>query len=147
MSIQICFPTVAASIFLGLTACADPSTPVSAAKDAPPFDDRAALAVDKLRTYCAACHGLGPLRFISSDNNQNVWDDLYTEHAPGSHEIWAEGIATVLDWPSESPPPFDHPMDPTTGHDWMPKGELRLRLANDRTEGTTTRRFLYSMLD
>lgn len=95
------------------------------------------FAVQKLRTYCAACHALGGLRFIYSDDDSEVWSYLFTGQAPISKKLWSEAIQEVLSWPSDDPPPFNEPISPTK--DWMPKGEKRLRMAEDHENGTSIR--------
>lgn len=85
----------------------------------------------KLRQYCNACHGLGDeLRFIFSDNDEDTWNFIFTNTSPKSGKRWAEMIIKVLDWPSDTPPPFDQMMNPPDD-DWMPKGQKRLQLAED----------------
>lgn len=101
-------------------------------------------AVQKLRVYCNACHGLGRLRFIYSDDDEQVWSYLFSESAPISKKPWAQAIIEVLDWPSDLPPPFEKPIAPDK--DWMPKGEKRLRLADDTENGVSARRRIIEAL-
>ncbi len=98
-----------------------------------------AYTVGKLRTYCAACHALGELRFIHSDDDEEVWDYLFQAQAPNSKKIWAQAILEVLDWPSDAAPPFNQMMKPPD-QDWMPKGKKRLNLAADSVDGIAARR-------
>ena len=97
------------------------------------------FTVRKLRTYCAACHALGELRFIRSEDDREVWDFLFHNRAPNSKKLWAEGISEVLGWPTEAPPAFNQMMKPPD-LDWMPKGKKRLTLASDLDGGVSTRR-------
>lgn len=101
-------------------------------------------AASKLRQHCGACHGLGPLRFIWSGDDRELWRTLYSTRAPASGKTWAEGIAKVLSWPSDAPPPFDQVMEP--GRDWMPKGIKRVELANDMAGGMRVRRLILEAL-
>lgn len=96
-----------------------------------------AFTVGKLRTYCKACHAIGELRFIHSEDDAEVWNHLFTARAPNSGKLWADGIVEVLSWPSDEPPPFDQLMDPPE-RDWMPRGSKRLHLAAD-SEGARRR--------
>jgi cytochrome c1 len=112
----------------------------------PPFDADAQVTVSKLRQYCAACHAIGTLRFIRSDDDQEVWQYLFVNEAPNSRKIWAEAIVEVLSWPSDIPPPFDQPMDPRGDRDWMPKGGKRLSFASDTVDGQPTRHLVLETL-
>lgn len=103
------------------------------------------LAMQKLRQYCAACHGLGGLRFIHTESNEQLWVDIHTERSPKSQALWIDEIRKVLDWPSDSAPPVDHPMS-SPEKDWMPKGKKRLDLAAETIDGYPTRRFLLDTL-
>lgn len=98
-----------------------------------------AYTVGKLRKYCAACHALGDLRFIHSDDDQVVWEFLFRGMSPQSKRPWAEAILDVLDWPGDSPPPFTHLKKPPS-EDWMPKGKKRLDFAADLDNGVPARR-------
>ena len=98
----------------------------------------------KLRQYCQACHGLGELRFIYSENNEDLWKEISYGISPKSKMVWKRKIYEVLNWPSDAPPSFQEPM--SAGSDWMPKGIKRLDLANDKTNGTSTRRIMLETL-
>lgn len=98
-----------------------------------------AYTVGKLRTYCAACHALGDLRFINSDDDQAVWEYLFHNKSPQSKRLWSEAILDVLDWPSDAAPPFNQMKKPPS-EDWMPKGKKRVYLAADSESGVTARR-------
>ena len=102
--------------------------------------------VNKLRTYCAACHALGSVRFIYSDKNEDVWNYISAQKAPRSQKIWKDAIVEVLNWPTNSPPPPSPLMDPANNRDWMPKGSKRIDLANDQEGGTSIRRRIISEL-
>lgn len=120
----------------------------SAAADArfyDPLPPEPALAVQKLRTHCKACHGLGELRFLPSENDAETWRFILTERSPRSQKIWAEVIREVLDWPTDEPPPFDQMMVPPD-RDWMPKGYKRIAFSQDSVETELTRRFLLRVL-
>lgn len=105
------------------------------------------FAMIKLRTHCTACHGVGDLRFIYSDDDKEFWDYIHTQKAPRSKKLWSEAIREVLTWPSDAPPDFDKPLDPTTGRDWMPKGFKRLELAEDHVGDLSARQFILMNLD
>lgn len=98
--------------------------------------------VQKLRTFCTACHGLGELRFLHSDDNADVWEYINTQKAPRSQKLWTSAIREVLTWPSSQPPTM--PISPTK--DWMPKGYKRLELADDEIGELSTREFILSVL-
>lgn len=104
-----------------------------------------ALAVQKLRTHCKACHALGELRFLPSEDDSVTWDFVLHERSPRSGKLWVEAIREVLDWPTDDPPPFDQLMAPPD-RDWMPKGYKRIVFARDVVEGEPTRRFLLRVL-
>lgn len=101
-------------------------------------------AVQKLRTHCNACHGLGKLRFLWSQDDDAVWHYLLTAQAPVSRKIWAEGIIEVLDWPGGKMPAFDTTLP--SGKDWMPKGIKRVDLATDRLNGRDAREEVLALL-
>ncbi len=113
---------------------------------APPFDAKAQITVSKLRQFCAACHAVGSLRFIRSEDDNEVWQYIYLNQAPNSRKLWAQNIIDVLNWPSDAPPPFDQPMDPGNNRDWMPKGAKRLSLASDTASGQPTRMLMLEAL-
>lgn len=111
----------------------------------PPINLNQKFAVMKLRTYCNACHGVGELRFIHSDEDESVWNYIKTQTAPRSKKLWAEAIKDVLRWPSDAAPSFEQPMDPS-GKDWMPRGYKRLEFAQDSVGSQSTRNFILSTL-
>lgn len=96
--------------------------------------------VPKIREFCQSCHGVGDARFIKSENDAEVWASLFRERAPKSGKVWAQAMVDVLNWPSDSPPPFDSPIEP--GRDWMPKGSKRLGIAEDSFDGEPTRQVI-----
>lgn len=100
------------------------------------------FAAAKLREYCKACHAVGTMKFIQSDDDRVLWDGLFADRAPRSGKIWADAIAEVLAWPSDAAPPFDTTMDPPSNRDWMPKGAKRLDLAADTFGGIASRRLI-----
>jgi hypothetical protein len=114
--------------------------------EAPVFDADAKVAIQKMRTYCGACHAVGDLRFIRSDDDAEVWAYLFANRAPNSRKIWAQNIVEVLSWPRDVPPPFDQPMDPGNNRDWMPKGAKRLTFAEDQVGGEATRQLILRKL-
>jgi hypothetical protein len=93
--------------------------------------DHRQVAIDKLRQYCAACHGVGTLRFIRSDDDQIFWDSLFTERPDPNSRTWAELIAEVLDWPLDRPYPDFRQLRVPPNKDWMPKGFGRVELSED----------------
>lgn len=103
-------------------------------------------AMQKMRVYCRACHAVGEQRFITSDDDQIVWDYIHAERAPISGKLWSTAIFDVLDWPSDRPPAFDEIMDPINNRDWMPKGVKRMQLADDKVDGVATRRKILEAL-
>lgn len=113
---------------------------------APPFDAKAQLTVSKLRQYCAACHAVGNVRFIRSDDDSEVWQYIYFNRSPNANKLWSENIIEVLSWPGDVPPPFDQPMDPGHNRDWMPKGAKRLSLAAETVDGVATRKLMLQAL-
>ena len=98
-----------------------------------------------LRKYCKACHGLGKLRFIHSENDNELWDYILNNRAPNSGDYWYRSIQEVLDWPSDDAPPFNQMMLPPN-QDWMPKGIKRLQLARDEPGNISTRKRVLSIL-
>lgn len=119
-------------LFLSVQSFSEPLTPSQA------------LTCSKLRQYCQACHALGELRFIYSDNNEELWREISYGISPKSKMIWKRKIYEVLNWPTDAPPSFQEPM--SASGDWMPKGIKRLDLANDKTDGTFTRRIMLETL-
>lgn len=101
----------------------------------------------KLREYCKACHGVGKLRFIWTESDDELWDYILTQQAPGRKKLWAAAIVEVLSWPSDQPPPALPVMDPEAGRDWMPKGGKRARMASDSIDGVPVRRFIIDALN
>jgi hypothetical protein len=132
----------ALAVALGISGCADELRDSEAVSRA---SESQTAVVAKLRTHCQACHAVGSLRFIYSDDNQTVWNELFTRRAPGTGKLWAEGIVEVLSWPSDTPPAHDQPMDPPN-RDWMPKGAKRADLAGDRLENQPARRVIIERL-
>jgi hypothetical protein len=104
------------------------------------------VAAAKLRAYCKACHAVGELRFIQSDDDAALWTSLFTERSTRSGTVWAAAISAVLSWPSDAPPPFDPIMDPSANRDWMPRGAKRLDFAADTVDGTPVRRLILERL-
>lgn len=102
-------------------------------------------SVGKLRSYCAGCHAIGEVRFIRSDDDNEVWKFLFENRAPKSGKIWAEGIREALNWPTDKAPPVDQMLQPPD-RDWMPKGVKRTRLAADVENGTSARKRLIQEL-
>jgi hypothetical protein len=109
------------------------------------YPNREVPAVQKLRTFCKACHGLGDLRFLKSDDDDRVWRDLFQTASPKSGKIWARAIVEVLSWPTDSPPPADQMMIPPD-RQWMPVGYKRILFSRDVTEGRSTRSWLIQKL-
>ncbi len=104
------------------------------------------LASKKIRQYCFACHASGSRRFIYSESDEEMWDYIFNHHAPGSGKLWAEGIRDVLNWPTNSPPPFNQYMV-SPSQDWMPKGVKRLQLSEEMHEGMPMRQFILETLN
>ena len=102
------------------------------------------FAMQKLRQYCLACHGLGKLRFIYSENPVELWNYIQNERSPKSQALWVDEIYRVLSWPSNSAPPFDQMM--TADRDWMPKGKKRLDLSTDQEDGYFARQAIVDVL-
>lgn len=102
------------------------------------------VALGAIRKYCKACHAVDELRFIRSEDNEELWKTIWTEKSPKSGKIWAERIIAVLEWPNGATPPFDQPI--SADADWMPKGYKRLLLAEDQTEGIPTRKMIVDTL-
>jgi hypothetical protein len=103
------------------------------------------IVAAKLREHCRSCHALGSQRFIYDESDQALWVRLYSLSAPVSGELWAERIARVLDWPTDSAPPFGEFMEPPD-RDWMPKGAGRMLIATDTHEGQLVRRLIVNRL-
>ena len=103
------------------------------------------LTAEKLRTYCRACHGLEKLRFIYSDDDEELWQYIREQVAPNSGKLWVDAIYEVLNWPTDEPPPFSQKIKPNK--DWMPKGSKRLRFADDYTEDTSSRHLMLEALE
>lgn len=97
-----------------------------------PFDQApeptVTLVVKSLKTYCGACHGLGKLNFLPSEDYAENWKTIYTATSPSTGRVWRDAIIDVISWPTEAPPAFDQVKDPLTGRDWMPKGIKRLQM-------------------
>lgn len=102
------------------------------------------LTLQKLRQYCQACHAVEELRFIPSDNNEQMWWTIFNERSPKSGKLWVEAILKVLDWPNDTMPPFQSPISP--GNDWMPKGKKRIDLAKDHVDGIAVRKIILETL-
>lgn len=100
------------------------------------------FAAAKLREYCKACHAVGTMKFIQSDDDREFWNALFVERSPRSGKVWAVAISEVLGWPTDVAPPYDRVMDPPSNRDWMPKGAKRLDLAADSEGGTPVRRLI-----
>lgn len=100
--------------------------------------------IKAVRKYCKACHAVDNLRFIKSENDEELWDTIFTEKSPKSGKIWAERMIAVLSWPNTAPPPFDQPI--AQDSDWMPKGYKRLLLSEDNTNGIPTRQIILETL-
>lgn len=100
-----------------------------------------AITTRTLRKYCGACHAVGALRFIHSENDDELWSYILTHEVPETRKLWAQRIYETLNWPSDSPPPFGQLMEPPL-HDWMPKGVKRLEFASDKTGSIQTRRII-----
>lgn len=103
------------------------------------------FTVQKLRTYCRACHGVGSLRFIVAGSDQVVWDFLNQNRAPHAGVLWIDAIAAVLDWPGGVIPPFEQLKNPPA-EDWMPRGSKRLDLDADHWEGRSVRELMLEAL-
>lgn len=103
------------------------------------------LTLQKLRTYCKACHAVeAQLRFIKNENNDDLWHTLYNERSPKSGKLWVDKIIEVLSWPSDTAPAFDAPLSST--NDWMPKGYKRIQLSEDYTSNESTRHIILDTL-
>lgn len=102
------------------------------------------LTITKLRQYCQACHGVDNLRFLDSEDDEAVWKTIYSEKAPNSKKLWVNAIIEVLNWPTNTPPPFQQPI--SAGKDWMPKGYKRIALAKDQQGGFSTRNIIIETL-
>ena len=85
--------------------------------------------VSALTTYCAACHGIGRLNFLPTEEPADNWAVLFSEISPLSKLKWNVAITQALAWPSNSPPPFDTLRDPQNKRDWMPKGRKRIQIS------------------
>lgn len=105
------------------------------------------VSVEKLRTFCKSCHATGALRFIWSEDDDEVWHYLAENRAPNSNLTWAAAIVDVLSWPSEAPPSLETVRDPENNRDWMPRGRKRLLFADDKVDGETTRRIVIRELE
>lgn len=108
--------------------------------------DARAVTMTKIRTHCNSCHGVGPLRFIYSSNDEEVWSYIKDTIVPNSDKRWVEAIIDVLSWPTDAAPRFDVWRLPSENKDWMPKGVKRLQLAEDMTDGISTRRIMLQVL-
>lgn len=103
------------------------------------LDSAQRFVTQKLRTYCNACHGVGELRFIYSDDDLAMWNYIFSNNAPTAKVLWAKQIVALLDWPDDEAPPGSQTQ-------WMPKGAKRLELAADNENGESTRRRLIAIL-
>ena len=112
---------------------------IALASTASALDGERKFTAQKLREYCNACHGLGDLRFIYNDNDDDLWKYIFTYNVPGKNKLWAQRITELLDWPSDQAPPADQT-------DWMPKGIKRLDLAQDVENGVPARRIMVETL-
>jgi hypothetical protein len=102
-----------------------------------------AAAVPLIRKYCQACHGVGDLRFITSEKDSEVWEFIFRERTPKG-VIWAEEMIRVLDWPTNSPPANNSLLAP--GRDWMPKGKKRYDMVEEHLGDEDAREFLLRSL-
>ncbi len=108
------------------------------------FDETKRIAVAKLKTFCAACHAIAPLRFFPSDNEEEIWNFIHNEYVPNSQRLWISAISDVLAWPQDKIP--TSLKDPVNNRDWMPKGIKREQIFEDRTNGESTRLWLLRVL-
>jgi hypothetical protein len=120
------------------------AAPTGAAGRGGPLSPEESLAAEALLHYCRACHGVGALRFIRSNELDVVWQTVQTETVPGSPTLWRDAIAAALDWPQDSPPAPGTQRLP--GKEWMPKGVMREAIAHDVLGEETARVFLLRML-
>lgn len=103
----------------------------------PPYSE---FTARKLREYCAACHASGNIRFLTSENDEELWRVMRDERAPLSRKRWVDQIVMLLDWPGGKMPSIrDEPQ-------WMPMGMKRQKLASDRELGRPTREILLESL-
>lgn len=109
------------------------------------IDPEIDTAMNKIRTYCQSCHGVGELRFIQNESNLRLWDDINNTESPKSKRLWRELILEVLDWPTNSPPSFGDLMTPPD-KDWMPKGAKRLKIVKETVNGMDAREFIHYVL-
>lgn len=105
-----------------------------------------AISSAKLREYCKACHGIGSMRFIWTESDEDLWAYIFVNNAPNRNRLWAESIYEVLNWPSTRPPASFPVMDPPNGRDWMPKGSKRLSFADDTVDSTLVRQIILESL-
>ena len=106
------------------------------------LSDAELLTASKLRTFCASCHGLGPLRFIYSGSDAELWNYITHTNAPHSTKVWADVIFDAINWPHDSPPAVGDLRDPAQNRDWMPKGFKRVQFSEDITDDQSTRRLM-----
>jgi len=109
------------------------------------LSDLQELSLDKMRYYCQGCHGVGALRFIYSDDNSQVWEDLFVRRAPNSGKIWADAIIEVINWPNGIMPGFDEMLN-YPDRDWMPKGVRRVEFSTDSHGDKAVRELIIEVL-
>lgn len=133
---------LALALFAGIARGAAPvPTGLALHPGGTPLAQKKAIAADKLRVYCRACHGVGTMRFLhDGETDQELFGYLSRERAPKSGKLWADAIVDALSWPTDEPPPLD------AEDAYMPQGIKRLKLAQDRVGGVPARRIILEAL-
>jgi hypothetical protein len=104
-------------------------------------DQEKAMAI--AQRYCSACHAVEPERFIVSTSPEVNWAFIH-EHGPASGGTWAERMKELLDWPVEDPALLLDPNKPASR--WMPVGQKRYAITQEKVDGRDARQFLLDVL-
>jgi hypothetical protein len=92
--------------------------------------------------YCQACHAVGDIRFINSEDPEIVWEDIFVVMGP--YKVpWATVIYDRLNWPVDDPEKL---FKPAHGSDWMPLGSKRYDIVDQKINGESARKYLLAAL-
>lgn len=95
------------------------------------------------KKFCGACHAIEPERFIVSDDPAVNWKFIH-ENGPQPGMTWAEAMRQVLDWPNADPKFLKDPPAPKPR--WMPVGQKRYAMTQEKIDHRNAREFLLEIL-
>ena len=87
---------------------------------------------ESIHTYCHACHGVGPHRFVISDDPGEIAEYVKMTLNPREDEIWLTSIVKSLMWPADEIP--DPSAERLPNKKYMPLGKKRYDLHRAQTE-------------